>query len=81
MATDAIEKFLNRYDRAVHGRSKEVRLQMDEAKNLTHELAILLGRTATLAEKVIELQDKLLTEKDKKPERSITVDMDGGGFS
>jgi len=81
MATDAIEKFLIRYDRAVQGRSKEVRLSMDEAKLLAHELAIVLGRSVTLAEKVIELQDALLKEKDKDPESHFKVDMDGGGFS
>lgn len=80
MATDAIEKFLQRYDRAVHGRSKEVRLNMSEAESLAHELAIVLGRSATLADKVIDLQEQLLNEKEKAPESRINVEMDGGNF-
>ena len=81
MSTSAIEKFLDRYDRAVQGRSKEIRLQMDEAKNLAHEMAILLSRTGTLADKVIDLQDRLIEEKEKGPESKVKIEMDGGAFS
>lgn len=57
-----------------------MRLQMDEAKNLSHEIAMLLARTGTLSDKVIELQEQLINEKDKQPSDAVSVDMDGGGF-
>jgi len=80
MATDAIEKYITRYDRAVQGKSKELRLTMAEAKDLLHEISIILGRSATLANKVIDLQDQLIKEKSKESEGTFNIDIDGGEF-
>lgn len=80
MNTAAIEKFIDRYNRAVQGRSKEIRLQINEAESLVHELTILLARTGTLSDKIIELQELIIEMKNAEPSTAINVEMDGGGF-
>ncbi len=81
MSTTAIELFLGRYDKAVKGKSKDLRLQMNEAQQLAHEVTLLLGRSATLADKVIDLQEKLISERERRiTTGGIQVEMDGGRF-
>lgn len=80
MSTSAIEKFLDRYDKAVQGHSKELRLQLPEAKALAHEVTMLLARSSTLADKIIILQEQLIQEQNSQPGDVIKVSMDGGDF-
>lgn len=78
MNTTAIEHFIDRYNRAVQGKSKEIRLQLNEADALVKELSIVLCRTTTLSDKLIELQEKLLNTKTNQ--QNTTIQMDGGSF-
>lgn len=73
---DAIEKFITRVNKAANANSKEIRLLMPDAKELVIELAVISARTATLSDKVISLQAKLLD----KNEGIVSVEADGGSF-
>lgn len=80
----ALETFITRYDSAHRANSKEVRLQMREAKDLAHEISIMSIRNAELAEEVIKLQKKLIELLEKSPKNEdgvIEIKMDGGSFS
>jgi urease gamma subunit len=77
----AIENFLLRYDTAVKAKSKELRLQMDEARALAHELAMLAARAGDSQKQIIELQKKIITILQEKPTIDITSHaVDGGSF-
>ena len=77
----AIENFLSRYDKAFKSNSKEIRLQIQEAKELAHELSLISIRTSELSEHVIHLQSKLIKALEKIPtSEDSEIVMDGGGF-
>jgi oligoribonuclease (3'-5' exoribonuclease) len=78
----AIENFLARYDNAVRAKSKEMRLQMDEARELAHELAMLAARSGDSQKQIIELQKKLIEflQETKPAIEPSSFSVDGGGF-
>lgn len=73
-----IEKFIERVQKSVKAKSREIRLTMAEAQSLSNELAILLLKENKLLEKIVILKEK----EDQVKEIVITgeVTMDGGGF-
>jgi hypothetical protein len=74
MSTAPLEQFIKKYQTARNYNSKEIRLTMLEAEELSTAVALLLARTATLNEKIIKLQDELLADKTE-------IEITGGGFT
>lgn len=71
-----IEKLLNRINVAEKGQQKEIRISIQEAKELTQELAVM---TAKLAKTVQEVHQMLAEIRDNTS--NINVRFDGGGFN
>ena len=71
----SVEKLLTRVSAAEKSQQKEIRITIQEARDLTTELALLTSR---LSNSIQEINDKL----SKISENSSTIDvkMDGGTF-
>jgi hypothetical protein len=73
MSTSALEVFIKKYQTARNYNSKEIRLTMQDAEELSTAIALALSNVNTLSEKVIKLQDQLLADKTE-------IDLSGGSF-
>ena len=73
-----IEKFVSRVQKSVRANSKEIKLSMPEAQQLSNELALLLVRENKLLEKITILQEN----QNQKVNRDLAegFDLDGGSF-
>ena len=76
----AIENFLNRYDNAHKGRGKEVRLMMDEARDLAHELGLAAIENSELQKQIIKLQAELVMILKVQASEPQEIELDGGKF-
>lgn len=74
MSTAALERFIKKYQTAKSYNSKEIRLTLQEAEEISAAIALALASTNSLSEKVIELQDKLLAERND-------IEVSGGSFT
>jgi hypothetical protein len=72
----AVEKLIQRIAVAERGQQKEIRLTIVEARELTHELAVM---TARMGKTVQEIHVMLTEIRDSTT--NINVKFDGGGFS
>lgn len=72
----SVEKLLNRITVAERSQQKEIRISIQEARELTQELAIM---TARLAKTVQEVHQMLGEIRDNTT--NINVRFDGGGFN
>ena len=70
-----VEKLLNRIVVAERSQQKEIRISIQEARELTQELSIM---TARLAKTVQEVHQLLSEIRDNTT--NINVKFDGGGF-
>jgi hypothetical protein len=73
ITTQGIQEFLDKYKQAKGFNSKELRLTIQEADRLSSGIAHILSRHQQLADRVIELQEKLLNPED--------IVISGGNFS
>lgn len=71
-----VEKLIQRTNTAEKGNQKEIRISIQEAKDLTQELAIMTSR---LAKTVQEIHQMLAEIKENTT--NINVKFDGGGFN
>lgn len=71
----SVEKLLQRVISAERSQQKEIRISIQEARDLTNELAILTSR---LGKTVQEIHQMLLEIKDSSTK--IDVKFDGGTF-
>jgi len=71
-----VEKLLNRIAVAERSQQKEIRISIQEARDLTTELAILTSR---LGKTVQEVHQMLSEIRDNTT--NINVKFDGGGFN
>jgi len=74
MSTAPLEQFLKKYQTARNYNSKEIRLTVQEAEEISTAVALVLASTNALSARVIDLQDRLLAQKTE-------VDMSGGSFT
>lgn len=72
----AVEKLISRINTAERSQQKEVRISIQEAKELTQELAIL---TSKLGNTVKEIHSMLAEIRESTT--NIEVRVDGGGFT
>jgi hypothetical protein len=72
MNNDAIDRFLERVRQAQRSRSREIRMTVEEAAELSVNIALLLGTEKKLLGNIIELQKQQTVIGD--------ISMDGGGF-
>lgn len=75
--SDSIHQFLKNVNTARAYNSKELRLTRDEAEALALSLTELLARDLNLAQKIMELQDKLISNLQSTPRN---LDLNGGTF-
>jgi hypothetical protein len=68
-----VEAFLVKYKTAKSVNSKDLRLTILEAEQLSIGISLLLAQESKLTTKIIELQDALLAEKQ-------IVEVSGGSF-
>jgi hypothetical protein len=73
MSTSPLEAFIKKYQTAKSYNSKEIRLTVAEAEELSTAIALALSKIANNQDKIIELQERLL-------DKSLEVDISGGGF-
>lgn len=69
---DALTQFLDKFQTAKNYNSKEMRLTLHEAEQLSLGISRILLRQAVLADKVIELQNQIM--------EGVEVTQDGGQF-
>jgi hypothetical protein len=74
MSAATLEQFIKKYQTAKNYNSKEIRLTILEAEEITAAIAMLLTRSADLSAKVIELQDRLIEDKTE-------IEVTGGSFT
>lgn len=55
-----LDQFIKKYQTAKNYNSKELRITLQEAEELSSAIASLLSNVVILQEKIIDLQDKLL---------------------
>lgn len=72
MSNAAITQFIEKYKIARNHNSKEIRLTIQEAEQLTISLASLLTRELDLSDKVIKLQEEI--------SNGLEINQDGGSF-
>jgi len=72
--TIPVQQFINQVKSAESSKQKEIRLDIDSAKQLALTLGIVMSRLTTDMEAVIE---KILSEKNDSAE-VISVKLDGG---
>lgn len=75
MSDAVLERFFATYSRALSSRSKEIRLPIDDAGQLAASISVLLSRSSSLADEVIQLQRQTTTEQTSQP-----VAIKGGRF-
>lgn len=73
MSTTALESFVKKYQTARSYNSKEIRLTITEAEELSTGIAIALSKINGLQDSIIDLQHRLLESKND-------IDISGGGF-
>jgi len=76
-ASDPINQFVKLVNTARDYNSKEIRMSREDAEALALSLTGLLSRDLTLAQKVMDLQDKLVSQLQAVPKN---LDLNGGGF-
>ena len=74
MSTAPLEQFIKKYQTARNYNSKEIRLTIAEAEELSTAVALLLASTSTLSARVISLQDQLLADRNE-------IEVTGGSFT
>lgn len=72
MSNASITQFIEKYKTAKNHNSKEMRLTIQEAEQLTISLATLMAKELELSDKVIKLQEEIMN--------GVEVNQDGGGF-
>lgn len=72
MSDDTITKFLERVRSAQRSRSRELRLTIEEASELTSAIGILLNKTQKALTEIVNLQTQQNNVTD--------IVMDGGNF-
>lgn len=70
-----VEKLLNRVSAAEKSQQKEIRISIQEARDLTLELSLI---TSKLGNTIQEIHDKL--SKISENSSSVDIKMDGGTF-
>lgn len=74
MSAAPLEQFVKKYQTARSYNSKEIRLTINEAEELSTAIALMMAGTNLLSSRIIELQDRLLAQK-------TDVEMSGGSFT
>lgn len=74
MSTSALEVFIKKYQTARNYNSKEIRLTIQDAEELSTAIALVLANVNNLSSKIIALQDRLLADKSE-------VELSGGSFA
>lgn len=72
--SDGVHEFLEKYQNAKNFNSKELRLTIQEAERLSVAIGLMLSRYKELSDRVISLQEQLLT-----PDEEFGIS--GGDFS
>ncbi len=73
MSTASLEQFIKKCQTAKSYNSKEIRLTMTEAEELSMAIALLLASTSGLTSRIVSLQEQLLQVKTE-------IEVSGGGF-
>jgi hypothetical protein len=74
MSTGALESFIKKYQTARNYNSKEIRLTLQDAEEISTAIALTLASINSLSAKIIQLQDQLLADKSE-------IDLSGGSFT
>jgi uncharacterized protein YueI len=74
MSTAALERFIKKYQTANSYNSKEIRLTLAESEEISTAIALVLANTNVLNERIISLQEQLLSEKNE-------IEITGGSFT
>lgn len=73
MTTTTLESFIKKYQTAKNYNSKEIRLTIQESEELSIAISLALANTVKFQEKIIELQEKLLSDDQE-------IKLSGGTF-
>lgn len=74
MSTAALESFIKKYQTAKNYNSKELRLTLLEAEELSMAIALVLASSSELNATVIRLQATLLEQRNE-------IEVSGGSFT
>jgi hypothetical protein len=74
MSTAPLEQFIKKYQTARNYNSKEIRLTISEAEELSTAIALMLASTTGMATRIISLQEQLLAERNE-------IEVTGGRFA
>lgn len=74
MSTAPLESFIKKYQTARSYNSKEIRLTLAEAEEISTAIGLVLANRNTLNERIISLQEQLLAEKTE-------IEVTGGSFT
>jgi hypothetical protein len=71
----SIERFIQKVVAAEKGQQKEIRISIQEARDLTAELAVMTSRLSKTVSEVYEMLAEI-----RKSSETLEVKFDGGGF-
>lgn len=77
MSTGPLETFVKKVQTAKNYNSKELRVTLLEAEELSIAIALAMTKLVDLSDKIIRLQDELL---EARSSNTIDIDMSGGSF-
>jgi hypothetical protein len=73
MSVSSLEQFIKKYQTAKNYNSKEIRLTIQEAEDLSTAISLVLSSTTVLQTKIIQLQEQLL-------QGNTEINVSGGEF-
>jgi len=75
--SDSINQFVKLVNTARAYNSKEIRLSREDAEALALSITELLARDVALAQKIMDVQDRLINSMSSQPRN---LDLNGGTF-
>lgn len=72
----SVEKLISRVKSAERSQQKEIRISIEEARDLTEELAIMTAKMSNTIKDIHEILKEI-----KASSGTVEVKVDGGGFS
>jgi hypothetical protein len=75
--SDSINRFVKLVNTARDYNSKEIRLSREDAEALALSITELLARDVALAQKIMDVQDRLINSMSSQPRN---LDLNGGTF-
>jgi hypothetical protein len=80
MSISSLESFLDKFQIAKNYNTKELRITLNEAEQISLGISKILLKQSNLSDKVIDLQQQIIELQKKVEANNLEVNQDGGKF-